>query len=260
MMKLGSLYVIWNDINDKLYVGITMGKVSRRFHEHIYSALANKDNYRLHRAMRKHGLENFHIDCLLSDIPANRLSVFEVECIKYFDSYRKGYNGDPGGRGVGREVSKETRNKISKIHKGKIPWNKGVPMSIELKEKLLKTHLGKKHSEETRKKLSLARKGRKPMLGKHHSEETRKKISEGQIRRFSNKEERQRMSRVLLENPNHAKKVIQLTKDNKFVKEWVSVRRICSEMNVSIYLLRKCLRGIRSEYCGYVWRYKEEIS
>lgn len=41
------------------------------------------------------------------------------------------------------------------------------------------THgLGKKRLEETRKKLSLARKGEKhPMFGKHHSKETRKKLS-----------------------------------------------------------------------------------
>ena len=32
-------------------------------------------------------------------------------------------------------------------------------------------------TEETRKKMSKARVGRKPMLGKHHSEETRKRIS-----------------------------------------------------------------------------------
>lgn len=33
-------------------------------------------------------------------------------------------------------------------------------------------------SDETRKKLSIARKGRKPMLGHHHSKESKKKISE----------------------------------------------------------------------------------
>lgn len=38
---------------------------------------------------------------------------------------------------------------------------------------------GRKHSEETRKKLSASLKGRKPtFLGKHHTEETKRKISE----------------------------------------------------------------------------------
>lgn len=42
-MKTGSLYIVYNDINDKVYVGITVRKVHRRFHEHIYAAEAEKD-------------------------------------------------------------------------------------------------------------------------------------------------------------------------------------------------------------------------
>lgn len=176
-MKIGKLYIVWNDINDKLYVGVTTRKVHRRFHEHIYAALTNKDKYQFHAAIRKYGAENFHVECLLDDIPFERLPLFEVACIAYYNSYRNGYNATPGGDGKGIEVSEETRQKMSKIHKGKIPWNKGVPMPPKLKEKLLATHIGKKHSEETRKKMSLARQGRKPMLGKKHSEEAKAKMS-----------------------------------------------------------------------------------
>ena len=37
---------------------------------------------------------------------------------------------------------------------------------------------GSYHSKETKLKMSIKRKGRKPMLGKHHSEETKRKYSE----------------------------------------------------------------------------------
>lgn len=176
-MKTGSLYIVYNDINDKVYVGITVRKVHRRFHEHIYAAEAEKDNFQFHKAIRKYGSQNFHVDCLLSGIPIERLPLFEKACISRFNSYKCGYNSTPGGDGTGKEVTDEFRQKISELHKGKTPWNKGVPMPDWLKEKLLATHIGKKHSEETRKKMSKARVGRKPMLGKHHSEETRKRIS-----------------------------------------------------------------------------------
>lgn len=176
-MKTGSLYIVYNDINDKVYVGITVRKVHRRFHEHIYAAEAEKDNFQFHKAIRKYGSQNFHVDCLLSGIPIERLPLFEKACISRFNSYKCGYNSTPGGDGTGREVTDEFRQKISELYKGKTPWNKGVPMPDWLKEKLLATHIGKKHSEETRKKMSKARVGRKPMLGKHHSEETRKRIS-----------------------------------------------------------------------------------
>lgn len=177
-MKTGSLYIVYNDINDKVYVGITVRKVHRRFHEHIYASEAEKDNFQFHKAIiRKYGSKNFHVDCLLSGIPIERLPLFEKACISRFNSYKCGYNSTPGGDGTGKEVTDEFRQKISELHKGKTPWNKGVPMPDWLKEKLLATHIGKKHSEETRKKMSKARVGRKPMLGKHHSEETRKRIS-----------------------------------------------------------------------------------
>lgn len=184
-MKTGSLYIVYNDINDKVYVGITVRKVHRRFHEHIYAAETKKDNFQFHSAIRKYGSDNFHVYCLLSDIPIERLPLFEKACISRFDSYKCGYNSTPGGDGTGKEVTDEFRQKISKLHKGKIPWNKGIPISEELKQKLLATHLGKKHSEETRKKMSVARKGRKPMLGKKHSIEARLKMSQSQNKRFN---------------------------------------------------------------------------
>lgn len=184
-MKNGKLYIIWNDVNDKVYVGVTIRSVSRRFREHIYMALNHKDKFQFHSAIRKHGSENFHIDCLLDRVPLDRLPLFERACISYFDSYLNGYNSTPGGDGVGKEVSEETRKKMSKAQKGKIPWNKGVSLSEEMKQKLLKSHLGKKLSEETRMKMSAARKGRKPMLGKKHSIEARLKMSQSQNKRFN---------------------------------------------------------------------------
>ena len=37
---------------------------------------------------------------------------------------------------TGRTLSEETKQKISDAHKGKIPWNKGIPISKEQREKL----------------------------------------------------------------------------------------------------------------------------
>ena len=104
------------------------------------------------------------MECLLDDVPIERLPLFEKACIEHFDSYKNGYNSTPGGDGTGKEVTEEFRQKMSKIHKGKTPWNKGVPMPEYIREKLLAAHVGKKHSEETRRKMSEARKGRKPFL------------------------------------------------------------------------------------------------
>ena len=63
----------------------------------------------------------------------------------------------------GVKLSEETCRKISESLKGTIPWNKGIPRSKETKDKISKTKTGVKRGplpEETKKKISLAQKGR----------------------------------------------------------------------------------------------------
>lgn len=48
-------------------------------------------------------------------------------------------------------------------NKGRIPWNKGVPMQEKQKEKLRQANLGKKHSIETKEKMSKIKKGKQPI-------------------------------------------------------------------------------------------------
>jgi hypothetical protein len=74
----------------------------------------------------------------------------------------------------GSKASNETKVKMSKSHTGIIPTE-------ETKAKMRKNNahywLGKRKSEATKKKLCIARQGRKPMLGHHHSIASRKKMS-----------------------------------------------------------------------------------
>lgn len=102
--------------------------------------------------------------------------------------------------------SEETRIKISEALKGrkqtKPPWNKGVTMSDEFREKMSRAkkgkpspHKGVKYSDEIRLKMSLAHKG-KPngRKGIKASEEARKKNSEAQKGKIITEETRRKMS------------------------------------------------------------------
>lgn len=66
----------------------------------------------------------------------------------------------------GKKHTEETKDKISESKKGIESWNKGIPMSEEVKQKLSKSQKGKKSSDETKKKLSEMRKG-KPKSEEH---------------------------------------------------------------------------------------------
>lgn len=67
------------------------------------------------------------------------------------------------GKNVGKIHSYETRKKNSDWHKGKPVWNKGIPMTQEMKDRISKTKTGKKQTEQT------VEKRRKSLIGKKHN-------------------------------------------------------------------------------------------
>ena len=68
---------------------------------------------------------------------------------------------------------------MSESHKGKIPWNDGIPCAEKTKRKISEKNKGKKRSEEYKKKMSELHKGENnPFYGKTHTEEIKKIISE----------------------------------------------------------------------------------
>ena len=100
--------------------------------------------------------------------------------IKFYNTlWPNGYNLTEGGDGFSGGPCEEIRRKMSESHKGK-------QLSEETKKKLSKVHSGEKHhmfgkhhSEETRKKLSESHKGKvPPNKGVPMSEEQKKKLSE----------------------------------------------------------------------------------
>ena len=60
------IYKIINDINDKIYVGKTDFSIEKRFKEHCADAFRERNEKRpLYAAMRKYGIEHFHIELIV---------------------------------------------------------------------------------------------------------------------------------------------------------------------------------------------------
>ena len=68
------IYQITNDINGKIYIGKTEFSLEKRFKEHCQDAFREKCEKRpLYAAMRKYGIEHFHIELIEeTDIPEER--------------------------------------------------------------------------------------------------------------------------------------------------------------------------------------------
>ena len=140
----------------------------KRHMSHICSSNNKNDisyDYPFHRAIRKYGIENFEIIIIKENLTDCAMNMLENYYIEKFDLYAKngkGYNTAKGGNGGSKfkgktdEEMKEFGNKISKIQKGK-------EVSEETKRKMSESkkgennHMyGKKLSKEDKIKKSKA--------------------------------------------------------------------------------------------------------
>lgn len=91
------VYKITNDVNQKIYVGKTQFSIEKRFGEHCRDSQKQTEEHRpLYAAMRKYGIEHFHIEFLEeTDSPEER----ERYWIEELGSFKYGYNATLGGDG-----------------------------------------------------------------------------------------------------------------------------------------------------------------
>ena len=91
------IYQITNDINGKIYIGKTERSIQERFQEHCKNCNRITTEKRpLYRAMKKYGIEHFHIELLEeTDQPEER----EIYWIEKKRSFKEGYNATMGGDG-----------------------------------------------------------------------------------------------------------------------------------------------------------------
>lgn len=95
---MGYIYLISNNINNKLYVGKTVTTVAERYSKHKYDMINYQDTCAIHHAMRKYGFEHFQV-VELEKCSNSILSEREKYWITYYDAYEHGYNCTPGGDG-----------------------------------------------------------------------------------------------------------------------------------------------------------------
>lgn len=91
------IYKITNDINGKIYIGATEFSIEKRFEEHRRESFrASKIHRPLYEAIKKYGIEHFHVEQIEeTDSPKTR----EQYWIEYYGSFTDGYNATMGGAG-----------------------------------------------------------------------------------------------------------------------------------------------------------------
>lgn len=142
----------------KVYIGKTSKGIDIRLQQHLNEARTRKDT-QLHRALRKYEkMDNWDISIIDSAETNEEANFLESHYITVFDTYKNGYNMTFGGDGVDSETASMVRKRYFNTPDGK-EWKK--ILSQKWKEQNPGDWTGKKHTEESRKKMSDSKLGKK---------------------------------------------------------------------------------------------------
>lgn len=217
------VYCYTNKINNKKYVGQTSRSLKVRHKAHVVSANNSQTcdyNTPLHRAFRKYGISNFELQVLhIGD--EYSLHMLESHYIHKWDllsKHGRGYNLMPGGF-VNNPYAGKTEEEILEI---------GRKIGLSRKGKYcgeLNPFYGKKHSQETKEKMSKALKGKQTSS----------------------------------KNPN-AKKVVQLSKQGKYIATWECITDASRQVGANATDIVNCCKGKQNTTNDYIWVYADEYS
>lgn len=213
-------YVVYahiNKVNGKMYIGIT-GQEDPNLR--WLNGLGYSESPMFNNAIRKYGWDSFsHV------ILCNGLNLMEAEetekfMIMFFDTQNrdKGYNRAAGGQGAfGVKWTDDQKKRMSERISGK-----GHP------------NYGKHMSEETKRKIGDANRGRHYGDKSPKSEETKRKMAEGKM-----------------------KPVYMCAKGNKdeIIKMFKSAKTAQEETGISRKNISECCLGHRPWAGGYSWKF-----
>ena len=144
-----------------------------------YKNLHCKDQGKIYNSIKKHGFDNHKVTILFeANTTQDAIDDLEIIYIKYYKSNSdKNLNICSGGKGhAGHKHSEKSKKKMSDAKQGYIPWNVGIPLTEEQKNKMSNT-VKEKYSDKTK----------HPYYGKSHAEETKEKIRIGLAKYRENK-------------------------------------------------------------------------
>lgn len=165
------------------------------------------------KAIQKHGIENFEFEVIDTANSIEELNQKEIYWIEHYNSYKgDGYNSCIGGENT----------------------------------------IGFRHTEESRGKMSVAKKkmyvgAGNPFYNKNHSEESRRKMSEKRKGRVLTEEWKKHIS----ENNNNKRRVRNIETGEVFE----TIKEAADKYNIIPTHITRVCRGRRKSTGGYHWEY-----
>lgn len=250
------IYQIRNVINSKVYIGSSKS-IDVRFKDHARHLNKNKHvNQYLQNAWNKYGKDAFVFE-IIENCEESELVTKEQGFIDSLKTANREYGYNICEQANKPWMTQEVKDKISKTLMGNIPWNKGIPHTEEVKQKMRKPKVGykngkhpmcgKKHSSESIKKmreshLDWLKSNEHSFKGKQHSEETKEKI------RTANAEH------LAVLRKSQYKSVAQF-KEGVLVDKFESIAE--ARRATGIIKINECANGNRKSAGGFTWKFCE---
>lgn len=246
------IYQIRNIITNKIYIGSTSRTFLARKNEHFQELRRKKHgNTHLQQSFNKYGEHNFVFEILKCCSEADNLDKLEklfYDNVPENERYNLVVPGETGKRGV----SDKTRERMSNAHRGNKSYWWGKSLSSEHKTKISVSLTGRERSTESKQKLSVSTtKERNPMFGKKHSEETKMRISAA--KKLNNPGWKKGVEKAAAVNK---KRIQQLEiSTNNIVCVYNSIKEAAMATCVSAENISRCASGKRKTCGGFLWRY-----
>ena len=236
---MGYIYLITNKIDNKKYVGQTIGKdIFHRWNQHKNINQKSYCRY-LYNALKLYKLENFKFEiiCICFDEDCNK---YEENYIKKFNTLApNGYNLREGGKNGKQHPDSNEKRRIANTGK------KYKPLSDELKKIHSNNKLGEKNYN----------------FGKKMSDEQKRKISEKQKEHWKNQNVNNiKINQKKLEGLKKGiekikKKVNCYSLKEEFIITYESLSDGARKSGAQYSAISKCCNNIYKTAGGFIWKF-----
>lgn len=161
---MNSNYIVYKHTSpsNKVYIGITSQTPERRWRK---DGKGYKTHIYFWNAIKKYGWNNFKHEVLFSGLTKEEAEQKEIELIAYYKSNdcNYGYNMSVGGESgsKGYKYTEEQKARLKDLHKGSKNGMYGKHHTEEAKQRNKIAHMRENLSQDTIKKMSAAKKGKK---------------------------------------------------------------------------------------------------
>lgn len=242
------IYIATNTVNGKSYIGKSKFNLNVRKKQHIYNSNEKQIKMYFHRAINKHGIDNFVWNILWKGNCSKKwLNELEKYYIYFYDTFNTGYNmsfgGDGGAFWTKERVSKERRLEVGrKIAKNRdnTYLKNGHFKTMPIEER--RRNVAKRDNEylqgknnpfckmSTEKRMEVILKGNKKRKLYRASKETKMKMSK--TRRTMYKGRNNPMAKVF--------KLISPSGKIYIIKD--GLENFCKDMDLSFGMIRKSIK------------------